>query len=47
MPVPVKNYDYTVSETASMAYVRNHWYQIEVGKVFRLGQAYRSQRQQH
>ena len=30
--------DYTVSENGQYGVVRNHWYQIEVGKVFRLGQ---------
>lgn len=33
-----ENYDYTVSENGQYGVVRNHWYQIEVGKVFRLGQ---------
>lgn len=32
------NNDYTVTENGQYGVVRNHWYQIEVGKVFRLGQ---------
>lgn len=32
------NYDYTVTTDGQFGVVRNHWYQIEVSKVFRLGQ---------
>lgn len=32
------NNDYTVTENGQYGVVRNHWYQIEVSKVFRLGQ---------
>lgn len=32
------NYDYTVTKDGQYGVVRNHWYQIEVSKVFRLGQ---------
>lgn len=32
------NYNYTVTKDGQYGVVRNHWYQIEVSKVFRLGQ---------
>lgn len=32
------NYDYTVTTDGQYGVVRNHWYQIEVSNVFRLGQ---------
>lgn len=32
------NYDYTVTTDGQYGVVRNHWYQIEVNNVFRLGQ---------